>query len=444
MIASETALIVGAIGWAASMSAFTPDTLVKALPVALLCQVCLYYAELYDFRVLSDRRELVVRLLQSIGAASIVLAFIYLVFPDLVIGRGVFLRASLLMVSLAVGWRLAFEWVSARVGHREQLLLVGTGAATIALAQEMIARKDLGVDIVGFVGTGSDADDNPAEIRSIAPVLGDVSDIPELVRSYDVDRVVVSLAEARGRLPMDQLLHTKLTSGVRFDLLASVYEELTGKIAVENLRPSWFIFSDGFRKRRVFGFVKRSIDIAAGLLGLALTGPIMGIIALAVRSTSPGPALYSQRRVGLHGRVFTLYKFRSMNTGAEARTGAVWATSGDRRVTPVGRILRKFRLDELPQFWNVLIGDMSFVGPRPERPEFVEQLTKDIAFYPQRHVVRPGLTGWAQVKYRYGSSVADSMEKLQWDLFYVKNMCATLDLFIIFKTLQTVILQRGT
>jgi exopolysaccharide biosynthesis polyprenyl glycosylphosphotransferase len=194
----------------------------------------------------------------------------------------------------------------------------------------------------------------------------------------------------------------------------------------------------------VFGFVRRSVDIAAGLLGLALTGPIMGIIALAVRFTSPGPALYSQRRVGLHGRVFTLYKFRSMNTGAEARTGAVWATSGDRRVTPVGRILRKFRLDELPQFWNVLIGDMSFVGPRPERPEFVDQLTKDIAFYPQRHVVRPGLTGWAQVKYRYGSSVADSMEKLQWDLFYVKNMCATLDLFIIFKTLQTVILQRGT
>jgi exopolysaccharide biosynthesis polyprenyl glycosylphosphotransferase len=231
--------------------------------------------------------------------------------------------------------------------------------------------------------------------------------------------------------------------GVSFDHLASVYEELTGKIAVENLRPSWLIFSAGFRKSRLVQSAKRLGDIAASAVGLVVGAPIMGVVAAAVRLTSAGPVLYRQERVGQHGRVFTVVKFRSMRQNAERGTGAVWAAANDTRVTPVGRFLRRTRLDELPQLWNVLKGDMSLVGPRPERPEFVRQLTEQIPFYGQRHVARPGLTGWAQVRYTYGSSVEDALEKLQYDLFYIKNLSLPLDLFIIFSTIKTVLLQRG-
>ena len=442
LIAAETGLIVAAVSLAAYVrlqdAALTSAHLSRALVIAFICQVCLYYAELYDFRVLSDRRELVVRLLQSLGATSLLLAAVYFWFPSLIIGRGVFILATAMVLSAAVGWRAMFEWVSGRIGHRERLLLVGTSAATVSLANELKARKDLGIEIVGFV-------DHMQRRISTADfeVLGTLDDIPEIVRAKAVDRVVVSLSDARGRLPMDQLLQMKL-DGVRFDHLASVYEECTGKIAVENLRPSWFIFSSGFRKSRSLEAAKRAMDIMMSLIGIVLTAPIMLMVAALVRVTSPGPVIYQQQRVGKNGRVFTLYKFRSMRNDAEKLTGAVWATAGDTRVTPIGRFLRKARLDELPQFWNVLRGDMSFVGPRPERPEFVNELTRQIPFYGERHTVRPGLTGWAQVTFRYGATVEDSMEKLQCDLFYIKNLSIALDLFVILKTIQTVVLRRGT
>jgi len=231
--------------------------------------------------------------------------------------------------------------------------------------------------------------------------------------------------------------------GVTFDHLASVYEELTGKIAVENLRPSWLIFSSGFRKSRLVRSLKRALDIVAAGIGLVVAAPLMLLIGMCVKLTSPGLALYRQERVGQHGRVFTVVKFRSMRENAEAGMGAVWASKNDTRVTPIGRFLRRSRLDELPQLWNILVGDMSLVGPRPERPEFVAQLTKEIPFYGQRHVIRPGLTGWAQVRYSYGSSVEDALEKLQYDLFYIKNLSISLDLFVIVSTIKTVILRRG-
>jgi sugar transferase (PEP-CTERM system associated) len=232
--------------------------------------------------------------------------------------------------------------------------------------------------------------------------------------------------------------------GVTFDHLASVYEELTGKIAVENLRPSWLIFSSGFKKSRLVRAGKRLLDVVSAVVGLVLAAPIMGVVAAAVKLTSGGPAVYRQQRVGLQNRPFTVYKFRSMRQDAEVGTGAVWARKNDNRVTPVGRFLRRTRLDELPQLWNVLVGDMSLVGPRPERPEFVSQLTEQIPFYGQRHAIRPGLTGWAQVRYAYGASVEDSLEKLQYDLFYIKNLSIPLDLFIVFSTIKTVLFRRGS
>jgi sugar transferase (PEP-CTERM system associated) len=318
---------------------------------------------------------------------------------------------------------------------------VGTSAAAVALARELFERRhELGVEIVGFV------DPDPARVGAAVlnpGVVGTIEDIPSIVRARGVDRVVVSLADARGKLPMDKLLEMKL-DGVAFDHLASVYEDYTGKIAVENLRPSWLIFSDGFKKSRVLAAAKRATDIVISLVGIILAAPIAAIVALAVRLTSSGPVFYHQSRVGLMGRVFTVHKFRSMREDAEAESGPVWASkAGDPRVTPIGIWLRRLRLDELPQLWNVLKGDMSLVGPRPERPEFVSELTRDIPFYGQRHIVRPGLTGWAQVRYTYGASTEDALQKLQYDLFYIKNLSISLDVFIITETIKTVLMRKG-
>ena len=257
-----------------------------------------------------------------------------------------------------------------------------------------------------------------------------------------MNRVIVSLADARGKLPMDRLLQMKL-AGVQFDHLASVYEEYTGKIAIENLRPSWFVFSSGFHKKEWLLAIKRLFDVLAAAAGLLLGAPLMLLVAAAVKYTSEGPILYHQTRVGQHGRHFVVHKFRSMRTDAEAGTGAVWAAKIDARVTPIGRFLRKTRLDEIPQLWNVLVGEMSLVGPRPERPEFVASLTKQIPFYGERHVVKPGVTGWAQVSYAYGASVEDALEKLQYDLYYAKNLTLPFDLLIVFQTVKTVLLRRG-
>lgn len=448
LLVLESLLIVGAIALAAWLRLGAHAWLVltieqgllKAGLIAVVCQACLYFADLYNPRIIGDRRELFVRTVQALSATSFLLAALYYWFPVLVLGRGVFFFGAFLVIGVVIGWRLLFEWFVSRVGSRERLLLVGTGAGAVSLARELHElRRQLGVEIVGFI--------DPDPTRKGAPVInpgviGTIEDIPAIVRARGVDRVVVSLSESRGTLPMDTLLEMKI-GGVSFTHLASVYEEYTGKIAVENLRPSWFIFSDGFRKSAWLPLLKRALDVAMATVGLVLAAPLMGLVALAIRLSSEGPVLYHQERVGQHGRVFVVHKFRSMWANAEAATGAVWAKQNDPRIMPLGRFLRRTRLDELPQLWNVLIGDMSFVGPRPERPEFISQLTHEIPYYGQRHAVKPGLTGWAQVRYTYGASVEDALMKLQYDLFYIKNMSLSLDLFIIFSTIKTVVLRRG-
>jgi sugar transferase (PEP-CTERM system associated) len=415
--------------------------LLRVLLVALVAQFCLYLDDLYDARTVGNPQEFTIRLFKSMGIASLILGALYLLFPNLRLGPGVFVVGMALAIVILTTWDAAFSWLTVRLGPRERLLLVGTKPAALELARELGERRSqLGVEVVGFV------EPENRVVRAFLPrpgIIGRVTDIPDIIRKYSVDRVVVSLTDARGKLPMDRLLDMKL-SGVRFDHLASVYEEFTGKIAVESLRPSWLIFSEGFRRRRMHLIAKRAVDAAVASLGLVLGLPIIAIVAIAVRVSSPGGALYHQVRTGLNGRPFTLHKFRTMRKDAEAGTGAVWAREADCRVTPIGRILRKTRLDELPQLWNVLRGDMSLVGPRPERPEFIEQLTQEIPFYGQRHVVQPGLTGWAQVRYTYGASVEDAMEKLQFDLFYVKNMSIFLDLLIMFATLKIILLRRGS
>jgi sugar transferase (PEP-CTERM system associated) len=419
----------------------SPDGFFRALLIVGICQVCLYYGDLYELRGIVNLVDLTVRLIQALGATSMILALVYYWFPDWIIGRGVFLVAVVLVGSLVVAWRVVFAWLTRHTSPSERLLLVGTEPAAIELARELYERRqELGVEIVGFV------DPDPARVGAAVlnpGVVGTIDDIPSLISRLRADRVVVSLADARGKLPMDRLLDSRLRSGVSFDHLASVYEQYTGKIALENLRPSWLIFSEGFSKSRVLLAIKRAFDIAAALVGLVISAPIMAIIAGLTKISSPGPVLYHQERVGLNGRAFVVHKFRTMALDAEAVTGPVWSSTDDPRVLALGSVLRRARLDELPQLWNILRGEMSFVGPRPERPAFVGQLTRDIPFYGQRHVVKPGLTGWAQVRYTYGASVEDAIQKLQYDLYYIKNMSIALDVVIVLETIKTVLLRRG-
>ncbi len=450
LVLIEHALIVFAVavaaairfGAVAAIDNLHNGILWRASLIAAVLQVCLHYCDLYDLRTLKDRRGLVVGLIQAMGSASLIVALLYYWVPALIIGRGVFVIGSVFTVALVAGWRMAFEWLSLRVGPAERLLIVGTGDAAVALARELFERRqELGVELVGFV------DPDPTRVGSpvINPgVIGTIGDIPRITRDKKVDRVVVSLADARGKLLMDQLLEMKLNDGVRFDHLASVYEEYTGRIAVENLRPSWMIFSGGFRKSASTAAAKRALDVGLSSVGLLLCAPLATVIGLAIRLSSPGPVFYSQQRVGREGRLFTIFKFRSMRPDAEARSGAVWSTKDDPRVTSLGRFLRRTRLDEIPQFWNVFRGDMSFVGPRPERPEFVSNLSKEIPFYGQRHVVRPGLTGWAQIRHSYGSDVEGALQKLQYDLFYIKRLSIAFDLFILIETVKTVLVRRGS
>ncbi len=450
LIGCEAGLILGAILLAVAlrMGRTMLDVMLeehglwKALLITASCQFCLYYADLYDLRVVSDRRELFVRTLQALGVTSIIVAVLYYWFPVLILGRGVFLIAAVLIVALTIGWRMTFEWSTKHRKPRERLLIVGTNEAALCLARELHERRaELGVMIVGFVDT------DPGLIREglVNPgVIGGIDDIRALVANHDVDRVVVSLTDARGKLSMDRFLDLRM-AGVSFAQLPSVYEQYTGKIAINNLRPSWLIFSDGFTRVSESRGIKRVIDVAGSIVMLAVALPLMIVAAAAIALMSPGPLLYRQKRVGINGRVFTIYKFRSMRIDAEADTGAVWASPGrDPRVTFVGGLLRRSRIDELPQLWNVIRGDMSLVGPRPERPEFVGVLNEQIPFYSLRHAVRPGLTGWAQVRYPYGATVADALEKLQYELYYIKNRSIPLDLYIIFETLKTVVTKSGS
>ena len=410
----------------------------KSVLIAFVCQLCLYYADLYQFGITGDRRELLARILEALGASSMILATLYFWFPGLVIGHGVVAVAALFAVATVIGWRIAFVWLAKSVAPRERLLMLGTNATVLSLVRELQGREEIGVEIVGVV----DVEPSPDSGAPAPGFIGTIEDIPAIVRARSVDRVVVSLADARGKLPMSTLLRMKF-DGIAFDHFASVYEKYTGKIAIEDLRPSWLIFADGFRKTRRLTFLKRAIDVVVATTALILLSPLLLLLAIAVKASSPGPVLYHQRRVGHNGRLFTVHKFRSMCQDAEAASGPVWSAKGDARVTRLGRTLRRVRLDELPQLWNILSGHMSLVGPRPERPEFVSSLLQQIPFYAQRHVVKPGLTGWGQVRYTYGASVEDAMEKLQYDLFYIKHLSLGLDLLIMLETVKTVLLRRG-
>jgi sugar transferase (PEP-CTERM system associated) len=447
LMAAEGAAVLAAMlgGAAIRFQGLTLDTLVetgllqRAVVFTIIIIVCLYYWDFYDPYVALATRELTTRLLQAVASAAALLAVVTYALPPLAIGRGILLIGVALTVAGLLGLRLALVALGRAGDLREKVLILGTGSVARRVAEAVLARPNLGLRIHGFV------DDDPAlqGVSILNPsVVGTTADIPRLVRSEAISRVIVALSERRGRLPIDSLVNLKV-NGTRVDDAASFYEAVTGKILVDNLRPSWIVFSDGFRPSRVTRLVKRLVEFVFAAGGLVLAGPVMLLSALLIRLESPGPVLFRQERVGEGERRFTLYKFRSMRSDAEAKSGPVWAEANDPRITRVGRWLRKLRLDELPQLWNVLRGDMSFVGPRPERPHFVEQLKAQIPYYSQRHAVKPGVTGWAQVRCRYGNSVAGAVEKLQYDLYYLKNMSLALDLTVMLQTVKVVLLGRG-
>jgi sugar transferase (PEP-CTERM system associated) len=413
-------------------------TLIDSAVFALLGLLCLYANGLYDFGERLSSRELTIRLLRTFSVLAVTSWAMYFLVPMVQIGRGIFALALVFGMSGVLAWRVVLRWFLRGEGFAERILVVGADEKAIDIARETLERRHLGYRVVGFV------DDDPAlqGVSILNPrVIGTTSQVCSLALQHGVTRVVVAAMDYRGRLSMDSLLECK-TSGIRVQEGSSYYEQLTGKIMIEGLRKSWLVFSDGFMVSRGTLFAKRLLDLVAASVGLVLALPFMLLVALAVRLDSPGPVFFRQDRVGRGGREFTLWKFRSMRTDAE-KEGARWAVQGDPRVTRVGRFIRATRLDELPQLWNVLVGNMSLVGPRPERRMFVDQLKEQCPWYEQRLVARPGLTGWAQIKAPYASTFEESIEKLKFDLYYIKNLSIFLDISILLSTARIVLLGRG-
>jgi sugar transferase (PEP-CTERM system associated) len=418
----------------------------KIFVVSATVITCMYYFDLYDSSILSNRRELASRLIQVLGSVCILLAIFYYVYPPLQLGRGIFLIGIALVAVILLLWRGLFLAINSLPQFSERALILGDGPLAAPLIRELGSRPELGLRVVSHILAAGDENgglDSQGR-ESIAGPLGALSgeELSQAVESQRVNRVIVAMGDRRGKLPVQLLLALK-SQGVLIQDGTDVYEAVTGKVPIESLRLSWLLFSPGFHVSRFLVIYKRLASIVASIIGLLLSLPLLPFVALAIKLTSPGPLFYKQKRVGQNGAVFFCYKFRTMRADAEADTGATWATDDDPRITRVGGFLRVSRLDEIPQLWNVLRGDMSLVGPRPERPEFVDGLSREIPLYHLRHAIRPGITGWAQVRYRYGSSLEDAKEKLRYDLFYIKNMSPGLDLLIFLQTIKIILLGRG-
>lgn len=415
------------------------EILGKALLITLVFQLCLYFNDLYNLRVTDNFIELGLRLMCAVGIASITLAVIYFGFPALLLGHGVFLISLCFLAILVVSWRYAYNWILKKSLFTEKIFILGSGKLSRKILQQLNRRRDSGYELAGLITMTNDPS---IEAPQGVPLFRYNGDFTCLAQSQRVDQIIVAMDDRRGQLPVDELLQCKM-HGIEILEGVPFYEKLTGQILIESLNPSFLVYSDGFRKSRITRLVKRLTDMVVAALGLLLSSPLAIVIALAIKLDSTGPAIFRQKRYGEAGRTFELCKFRSMVADAEAACGHTWARDNDCRVTRVGRILRKYRLDEIPQMWNVLKGEMSFVGPRPERPEFVKGLKELIPYYMERHAVKPGITGWAQVSFGYGASVSDALEKLRYDLFYIKNMSFLMDLIIIFKTVKTVLQNKG-
>lgn len=418
----------------------------KILFVSVAFLVCMYYFDLYDSAIVSNRREALVRLIQVMGVAYIALGVLYYLYPPLKLGRGMFHIGFLLVGLLLLLWRRLFSAINSTTRLAERVVILGDGSLAESLVHEIETRPELGIRIAGRA-TMFENGSHPSSREHVEfPVnllqIGVDEDLLVSRPIRGVDRIVVAMEERRGKLPVDLLLALK-NRGVQVQDGNDVYESITGKVPIESMRLSWLLFSPGSHLSRLFLIYKRSASVVISTIGLLLSLPLLPFVVLAIKLSSPGRILYWQNRVGRDNVVFRCYKFRTMRSDAEVDTGPTWAEDDDPRITPVGRFLRKTHMDEIPQLLNVLRGDMSLVGPRPERPEFVAALSQKIPYYHLRHSIRPGITGWSQILYKYGSSVEDAKEKLRYDLYYIKNKSVGLDLLIFINTIKIVLLGRG-
>lgn len=440
LILTEGLLVLAAF-WTATVLWFGQDADLAlaydhGLPAILLgtlvCMLCMYYYDLYESEVLLNGREVLTRLVQVLGTVCIVLALVYFAYPPVQVGRGPFVLWILLGGGALLAWRRLFAVVNRAAGWKERVAILGDGLLARELVGELRRRPELGLELVGGVDAGGGV------VQGLR-CLGALDDLEQTLRRARVSRLVVAMEERRGRLPVEELLRLK-ARGLRVQEAAELYEAITGKVPVLALRPSTLLFSEGFIASPAMVAGKRALSLALSVVGLVLGAPILLLLTVWVRLDSRGPALFRQKRVGRDGKTFTLYKFRTMHVDADPETPA---RADDERITRAGRFLRRTRLDELPQLYNILRGDMDFIGPRPFTPGMERELVEKIPLYSQRWNVRPGITGWAQVHKGYCATLEDNIEKLGYDLFYIRHMSPGLDLLILFRTTKILLLGRG-
>ncbi|HEY3743547.1 MAG TPA: sugar transferase [Bryobacteraceae bacterium] len=420
---------------------FYDNGLWRILVVVAVELLGLYLQDLYSDVKIYSRILVVQQIWLVVGVAFISQALLSYLSTNLIVPRWMMIIGSGFALVLLPSWRIVYSrFMLNTLGHKK-ILFLGDSSILAELAAELKVRPELGFSVLGYVS------DKPNEAPDADPSagmtqLGSLTELSKIVDEAKPDLIVVGMAERRQRLPVSELLDLRF-AGVAVMEIATVYESAFGRVCTRELRPSQLIFSEELGPDPTSVSLQSAYAFLLALIGIIITIPVMLIVALLVRLTSSGPILIRQTRVGLHGKPFTVYKFRSMYENAEANTGAVWAVKDDPRITRVGLYLRRFRLDELPQLFNVLKGDMSLAGPRPERPEFVATLAEQIPFYRQRHGVKPGITGWAQISYKYGDSIEDTVMKLEYDLYYIKHLSTSLDLYIYFHTFKTMLLRRG-
>ena len=412
--------------------------LVKIFSITVICQLCLYYNELYMMQKMYSINDLGIRIFQSLGFSAIFLSILYIIFPNLVIETKIFAISVLLIIVFITSWRFFYTIVSKYRMFKQNIVILGSNQLTLEILDMINRKRDYGYNIAMIIP------ENPNDVCNIASKYPDISirhhleKFDESIKDLEIKKIIISFKEKRKNFPVRELLNCRV-KGIDIIDGNSFYESICGKILVENITPGWLIFSEGFNRSSARYIIKRISDIIISSLMLILLSPLICIISLVIKMDSRGPVLYRQERNGEGKLPFKINKFRSMIDGAEKACGPMWAVENDCRVTRAGKYLRKFRLDEIPQLWNVLKGEMSFVGPRPERECFINELEKIIPYYSERFIVKPGITGWAQVSYRYGASTEDAIEKLNYDLFYIKNMTFFMDLMIIFRTVKTVL-----
>jgi len=412
---------------------FYSHGILKIILVAVVTTVLSYYFDLYEPQIVSSYIEIYFRILLVLGFDCFIFSVTIFFFPDLAIGRFVYATGFAILTPALIFWRKFYEWLCSQKIFSERVYVLGSGDQACSLVESIRRRPDIGMEVVGWRGLNSDKEDRYQHW---------VRDLTDFVNGPSgVHRIIIALEDARNELPIRELLALRF-QGTTVEMSGTVLERLSGKLQLDGLRPSHFLFGDGFRIKRSQQFTRRVASTCAAAIGLLLFLPLFPFVVLLVRISSKGPIFFRQTRVGVGGRNFDVLKFRTMTTDAETG-GAKWAMKNDPRVTKFGMLMRKTRLDEVPQLWNVLRGEMTLVGPRPERPEFVPWLTSELPFYYLRHAVRPGLTGWAQVRYGYGATLAETKEKLEYDLYYIKHMCLGLDLLIMFETIKTIVRRRG-